>query len=89
VAITSSGYRPSKVHLPVGGRVTWVNRQAVPQSVQTWQSWYTKLPSFDLHTLREGQRKSHTFRKPGRYEYFSSYDANRYKGVVIVSREQP
>ena len=37
-----------------------------------------------IHTLYPGQTKSVRFKRPGRYEYQSSYDPGLFDGVIVV-----
>lgn len=95
VVITENGYEPRVVRVPVGGRVTWVNREVPLATVQTENAPFyaydrerlARRGGFDLHTLRPGEAESLTFATAGRYEYYSSYD-NETRGLVIVREER-
>lgn len=80
VTLGNAGVHPRTVEVSVGTRVTWVNRGKRPNSVQTW---HTSDHAFDLHTIRPGEQKSHRFRAPGRYDYFSAWEGG-FNGTVLV-----
>ena len=81
VAMTFSGYSPDEVVVPQGGTVTWVNA-GFPRA--TAENWFDEPFHFDIHTLYPGQTKSVRFKRPGRYEYQSSYDPGLFDGVIVV-----
>lgn len=85
VAMTHSGYRPLEVSVPVGGTVTWVNTGTARATAENTPGAGFK---FDVHTVYPGQTKTVTFTKPGKYDYFSSYDGDTFSGYVTVTRRK-
>ncbi len=94
VRITRSGYRPAKVRVLAGGKVTWVNVDpAGKHTVETTNPFYKKLPggadgSFDSHTLSWEEPYTVVFHAPGTFRYTSSFDFS-WKGEVTVVEREP
>jgi plastocyanin len=79
VVIDNFTYRPQTLTVPVGARVTWVNRDDVPHTATS-----TARPkAFDSGTLDTDQSFTHTFTAPGTYEYFCAVHP-RMTGQVVV-----
>lgn len=95
VLITRSGYRPAKVEVLAGGKVTWVNVDPLADhTVETFNPFYKKLPngsdgSFDSHQLSWEEPYTVTFHTPGTFQYTSSYDSGRRGEVTVVERKRP
>lgn len=85
VVLRDGAYRPSALHVVAGTRVTWVNRNVSPATVEGGRF---NGEAFDLHTLRRGEAETVRFTELGRYEYYSSYDASM-RGVVVVEPRPP
>jgi plastocyanin len=81
VEMRSDGFYPETVRVGAGGRVTWINTGTFHATAENIAS---PARHFDTHTLYRGQAKSVTFDRPGRFEYFSIYDLETFKGVVVV-----
>src|SRR5436190_8805425 len=65
VIIDQFTFRPATLAVPVGARVTWVNRDDVPHTATS-----TAQPkAFESGTLDTDDRFSHVFTTPGTYEY--------------------
>jgi plastocyanin len=94
VIITSTGYRPARTRVLVGGTVTWVNRDPSAAHTAQTDSSYKHLPSgedgsFDTHTLSWGEPYTVTFHVPGAYEYTSSLDPSFKGSIEVVDRRPP
>lgn len=94
VVIEDGAYSPGVVRVPVGYRVTWVNRNAPLATVETGDVGFMDYDRedhdrrnvFDLHTISIGEAESVYFDTPGRYPYRSSYD-DEMRGTVIVTED--
>jgi plastocyanin len=94
VVITDGAYVPARVRIEVGDRVTWVNRDQAPNTVETGGAGFfevnrDKLDArniVDLHTFQQGEAESVEFDTAGRYRYHSSFNGEM-KGVVEVVEE--
>lgn len=95
VRVDESGYKPQKVKIPVGTRVTWVNvgeggqtanSVGVPEVLYD-RTKLVKRKMFDIHTIQPGEADTVLFTRPGRYVYFSSLD-NDNVGLVTVTDER-
>jgi plastocyanin len=71
-------FRPATVHVKVGGRVTWANRDSAAHTATADQG-----PTFDTGTLKQGQRKTVTFAIAGTFTYHCAFHAFM-KGTVTV-----
>lgn len=96
VVMEDDAYHPETVRIPVGTRVTWVNRNEPVVTVETagvafFEYDREKLDRqnrFDLHSFDVGEAESVLFDTPGRYVYGSSFDSSMV-GTVIVTRAAP
>lgn len=70
-------FSPKEITVSVGDTVTWTNKDDVPHTVTAYDK------SFDSKLFKGEESWSHTFTKPGRYEYYCSPHPWM-KGVVIV-----
>ena len=94
VQMLADSYRPEKVKVPVGGRVTWVNASqefntAQSPGVPEFENDLRKLDAqnkFDIHTLQPGEAQSVVFDTPGEYVYFSSFNNEMVGLVEVVAR---
>jgi len=68
VSITSGGFAPPVLGVPVGTRVTWTNNSASPQEVSSTTPPY----AYDSGPLAPGATYSYTFVSPGVYGVASS-----------------
>jgi plastocyanin len=81
VVIDNFAYKPAKLVVKVGAKVTWVNRDDVPHTATS----STKPRAFDSGTLDTDGRFSHVFTAPGNYEYFCAVHPHM-TGRVIVQK---
>lgn len=81
VVMENSRNHPLVARVAVGGRVTWINRDAERHTAETW---FTKKHGFDTHTLEQGESVTVTMRAPGWYPYFSSYGEPSMKAAIEV-----
>jgi len=80
VDIVDYDFTPTTTTIPVGGRVTWLNRDGVDH-------WVISAPGtpqpFDLGRQGSAASASHVFETKGTYPYFCNLH-NYMKGEVIV-----
>ncbi len=76
VDITSSGFNPAIISVPIGTQVTWTNRDSVPHAV--------KNTGFDSGTISPGNTFSRTFSTTGSYDYGDPSNPS-WSGTVIVT----
>ena len=82
VSITSAGFDPDPVTIPVGGTVTWVNDDTgVGHAVTVLSDGGVEVTSDPL--LPNFGSFSHTFTEPGAYPYVDVSD-NTIQGTIIV-----
>jgi plastocyanin len=78
VVIDNFSFSPQTFAVPVGGTVTWTNRDNVAHTVTSADNQFKKSP-----VLKAGQRFSNTFATVGTYSYFCSIHP-RMTGKIIV-----
>ena len=79
VSIAGFKFNPGTITVKAGDTVTWTQKDSAPHTVTA-----TSGPEmFDSGTLNKGQTFSHTFTKPGTYEYQCSIHPSM-RGTVIV-----
>ena len=66
VTIQDFSFQPMTLTVPVGAKVTWVNRDEEPHTIFSTDS------IFKSKALDTDDQFSFTFEKPGTYEYFCS-----------------
>ncbi len=77
-------FRPSTLHVRLGGEVTWANRDSVQHTVTgANQSWG------DSTTLKPGQTLTVLFTRPGVYPYFCYYHLGMVGAVVVGGGRGP
>jgi plastocyanin len=77
VQIKDFEFKPGKVTIATGGRITWTNKDAANHTVTF------KTGPKDLGNLNHGKSRSATFAKAGTYKYVCQYHPNMH-GTVIV-----
>ena len=77
VSIDNFSFSPAVVTVPVGGRVTWVNRDDVPHTATA------ETKAFNSPALDTDETFSHVFTAPGEYPYFCAIHPHM-TGRVIV-----
>jgi plastocyanin len=79
ITIDNFAFNPRKLTVPVGAKVTWINRDDVPHTATS-----TKKPRlFDSGTLDTDDKYSRVFTAPGTYEYFCAVHP-KMTGQIIV-----
>ena len=79
VDIAGFVFNPGSVSVKVGDTVTWTNKDGAPHTVTV-----SAGPEiFDSGSLAKGMSYSHTFTKPGTYQYKCSIHP-RMTGLVVV-----
>lgn len=79
VSIDNFAFRPKEVLVPVGGKVTWVNRDDVPHTATS----AGERTVFDSRALDTDDKFSFTFTRPGTYKYYCKVHTHM-TGTVIV-----
>ena|SRR5579864_4237862 len=80
VTIDDFRFSPATLTVPVGGKVTWTNRDDEPHTVLAAEpKGLFKSPPLDT-----GDSFSFTFDKPGTYKYFCSVHPHM-TGVIVVN----
>jgi plastocyanin len=79
VVIDSFAYKPARLVVKVGAKVSWVNRDDLPHTATTT----AKPRAFDSGTLDTDGRFTHVFTVPGTYEYFCAVHPHM-TGRIIV-----
>jgi plastocyanin len=78
VKIEDFTFKPARIVVRPGTRITWVNRDSAPHTVTANNG------AFDSGTLQRGERFSRTFRRAGkRFAYFCEIHPEM-QGKVIV-----
>jgi plastocyanin len=71
-------FGPASVTIPVGGSVTWTNRDTAPHTATAQDRGVLQSG-----TLKEGESYTATFDTPGTYEYFCEFHPDM-EGTVVV-----
>ena len=82
VKIVNFAFSPQKVVIPVGGSVTWTNKDDVAHTATASDT------SFDSGNLANGQSWTHVFTKAGKYAYICTYHPNM-TGTIVVQAATP
>jgi plastocyanin len=77
VSVDNFSFSPAVVTVPVGGRVTWTNRDDVPHTVTA------NTRAFTSPALDTDEKYPHVFSAPGEYAYFCGIHPHM-TGRVIV-----
>ncbi len=77
VTIDNFQFGPARLTVPVGTTVTWTNQDDMVHTVTS------STKAFSSQGLETGESFSHTFDKPGTYEYFCALHP-RMTGSVVV-----
>jgi plastocyanin len=80
VVIWDYKFQPKTLTVPVGTRVTWVNRDMAPHTA-TSRSFGEA--TFDSGRLTNNEMFSREFRTPGTYDYLCVYHTGM-RGVIVV-----
>jgi len=78
IGIDNFSFAPSPMTVPVGTRVTWVNRDDVPHQIVSTEKRFASSPVLDTN-----QRYSYAFTSPGTYAYFCSIHP-RMTGTIVA-----
>ena len=78
VDVRDFAYSPDPVEIPLGGTVTWTNRDAVPHTATA-----RDRAVLQSGVLDQEQAHSETFDEAGTFEYFCEFHPNM-KGTVVV-----
>ena len=79
VVIDNFTFRPARLVVAAGTRVTWVNRDDLPHTATS----STRPRLFDSGTLDTDEQFAHVFTAPGTYDYFCALHP-RMTGQIIV-----
>ena len=69
VDIKDFKFKPAEVEVPVGGRITWVNRDAAPHTSTSSGSATGAGDIWDTGNLKQGQKETITYNRAGTFEY--------------------
>jgi plastocyanin len=79
IAMADDRFVPNAITVPVGTTVTWVNKGSNQHSIAAYDS------SYESENLEPGERFSHTFEAPGKYQYLCKHHARHgMTGVITV-----
>ncbi|MBA4180572.1 MAG: hypothetical protein C0506_08300 [Anaerolinea sp.] len=77
IAIEDFAYSPGNLQIPVGGTVTWTNRDSAPHSAtDTGRAW-------DTGVLGRGKSATLTFPTAGTFDYFCTIHPNMKARLVV------
>lgn len=79
VSIDNFAFKPKELSIPVGGTVTWVNRDDVPHTATS----AGEPTVFDSKALDTDDKFSFTFTRPGTYNYYCKVHTHM-TGTVVV-----
>jgi plastocyanin len=80
VSIKSSKYSPDSIEIKTGETIEWLNDDLTPHTVTSDSEAELNSGSMDV-----GATWSHTFTKPGTFEYFCTFHREM-KGNVVVKQ---
>lgn len=78
IEITSAGFQPQRLEIPVGGNVTWLNKDDALQEVS--------FVDEESGLLGNGESYSRVFPEAGIYRYVSVNEI--FYGIIIVKQTQ-
>lgn len=95
IVLGDDGYRPERLTVPAGTRVTWVNGSETDNTVETEGVGFfeydrramARRGQFDLHILSGAEAESIVFDRPGVYWYGSSLDEQMVGRLTVTSEE--
>ncbi|MHB8410469.1 MAG: cupredoxin domain-containing protein [Candidatus Acidiferrales bacterium] len=77
VEIKDFAFAPATITVPVGAKITWVNKDEEPHTVVSTDN------AFKSKALDTDEQFSFTFAKPGTYKYFCSVHPKMVATVVV------
>ena len=77
VEIKDFAFSPTTITVPVGAKITWVNKDEEPHTVVSTSD------AFKSRALDTDEQFSFTFAKPGTYKYFCSVHPKMVATVVV------
>jgi plastocyanin len=89
IPFSSSGkppFEPADISIPLGMTIIWFNDDTGTHSVTTVaNSTYSPPQAIDAFLVANGGSFSHTFSKPGVYDYYDSFDPSVHGRVTVVN----
>ncbi|HEV2488376.1 MAG TPA: cupredoxin family copper-binding protein [Candidatus Acidoferrales bacterium] len=79
VEIKDFAFAPATITVPVGAKITWVNKDEEPHTVVSTDHVFLSK------ALDTDEQFSFTFDKPGTYEYFCSVHPRMTARIIVVS----
>jgi plastocyanin len=79
IIIDHFAFRPARLTVPVGTKVTWINRDDVPHTATST----AKPKHFNSGTLDTDDHFAHVFTAPGTYEYFCAVHPHMTAQVIV------
>jgi len=84
VTLTSNGFSPATLTVPVGTTVTWINKSGQDATVNSNpHPIHTDYPPLNLGSFADGASLSLTFSKAGTYGYHNHFSPSE-TGTIIV-----
>jgi len=77
VEIKDFAFAPTTITVPVGAKITWVNKDEEPHTVVSTSD------AFKSRALDTDEQFSFTFAKPGTYKYFCSVHPRMVATVIV------
>lgn len=81
VEITDQAFRPLSLYVPVGARVTWVNRDTVPHTITADRE---STHGLNFGPLEAGGQVSHVFTSPGTFRYHCAFYPQMWASLTVL-----
>jgi plastocyanin len=79
VIIDNFAFRPARLEVAAGTKITWINRDDVPHTATSTRA----TRAFHSHTLDTDDQFAHEFTTPGTYDYFCAVHPHM-TGTIVV-----
>ncbi len=85
VSITSNGFEPATLQIPVGTQVTWTNNDKLNHQITPNPTNKSKLPDFNGElVLLPNDTYSFNFTETGTYGFYDQKNPVKFQGEIIV-----
>jgi plastocyanin len=86
-SLTQSSFEPADVSIPLGMTVIWFNDDTGTHSVTTVSnSTYSPPQTINAFLIANGGSFTHTFSKPGVYDYYDTFNPSMHGRVTVVNK---
>jgi hypothetical protein len=86
-SLTESSFEPADISIPLGMTVIWFNDDTGTHSVTTASnSTYSPPQTINAYITANGGSFTHTFSKPGVYDYYDTFNPNMHGRVTVVNK---